>query len=122
MARALIIEDDDALREELVDLLETWGFDAVSVATGEAARAVYTGSFAVILCDYRLRSENGLDVLRSLAPPPAEERAMPRVLLMTGHLDLSAEARSEIDARGFGLLHKPLSAAALRAAITGAGA
>lgn len=117
MARALIIEDDDALREELVDLLESWDFDAVSVATGEAARTSNEGPFDVILCDYRLRAENGLDVLRSLDLERCG--AAPRVFLMTGHLDLSVDARSEMDAQGFGLLRKPLSATALRAAITG---
>lgn len=120
MARALIIEDDDALREELVDLLETWGFDAVSVATGEAARTANTGSFDVVLCDYRLRTENGLDILRSLELKRSGTAPEPRIFLMTGHLELTAEARSEMEAQGFGLLRKPLSGAALRAAITGA--
>lgn len=120
MARALIIEDDDALREELVDLLESWGYDAVSVATGEAACAAHSASFDVILCDYRLRTENGLDVLRALELGQFGD--VPRVFLMTGHLDLSNEARNEMQARGFGLLRKPLSAAALRGAITGVGA
>lgn len=120
MARALIIEDDDALREELTDLLESWGFDAVSVATGEAACAAHSAPFDVILCDYRLRTETGLDVLRALNL--GRSGKTPRVYLMTGHLDLSSEAHGEMEARGFGLLRKPLSAAALREALTGVGA
>ena len=119
MSRALIIEDDDALREELVDLLETWGFDAVSVATGEAARAAGDGPYAVVLCDYKLRTENGLDVLRSLKLRGCGDAPTPRVYLMTGHLDLTAAARDEIATLSLGLLLKPLSAGALRAIVLG---
>lgn len=118
MQKALIIEDDDALREELVDLLETWGFDAVSVATGAAAHAV-AGPFAVVLCDYRLQAENGIDVLRSLKLAGRPHGNAPRVFLMTGHVDLPGFEKDEIDLLGLDLLLKPVSAEVLRGAVTG---
>jgi CheY-like chemotaxis protein len=118
MARALIIEDDDALREELVDLLEGWGFAVTSVASGRGARAL-GGTFDIILCDYKLEHENGLDVLRSLPVMANATAVRPRAYLMTGHLDLTAASRHEIATLGLGLLLKPVSARMLQQLMAG---
>lgn len=113
MVRALIIEDDDALREELVDLLEGWGFAVTGVASGRSARSL-AEPFDIILCDYKLDQENGIDVLRSLPALANAAGRRPRAYLMTGHLDLTAASRHEIATLGLGLLLKPVSARMLQ--------
>lgn len=117
----LIIEDDDALRGELVELLRALGGSVVGVSDGDGALASsQIRSFDLILCDYKLRSENGLDVLKTLASRgrvPVPER----LYLMTAHLDLTQAARAEIAASTRGLLMKPIDIATLRQLVTTAG-
>lgn len=117
----LIIEDDDALRGELVELLKTLGAVVTGVSDGHGAIvASRAQTFDRVLCDYKLRNENGLDVLKALAGETGA--AMPdRFYLMTGHLDLTLAAREEIAASTRGLLMKPIRLAALRELVATAG-
>ncbi len=114
MPRILIIEDDEALRGELVELFGALGAAATGVRDGAGAEhACRAQAFDLVLCDYKLERENGLDVLRTLA------RGAPQALdadiyLMTGHLDLTRAAREEIASSTKGLLMKPVRAAMLR--------
>jgi DNA-binding NtrC family response regulator len=110
----LIVEDDDALRGELVELLKALGALAIGVADGaQAIHACHLQPFDLVLCDYKLRAENGLDVLKALgdvATPPAADHCY----LMTAHVDLTAAAQQDIESSTAGLLHKPIAAAMLR--------
>ena len=117
----LIIEDDDALRGELVELLKALGAAATGVCDGAAALASNrTKTFDLVLCDYKLRSENGLDVLKALAAE-TREPLPDRLYLMTAHLDLTVAARAEIAASTRGLLMKPIGVAQLRQLVASAG-
>ncbi|TKD51591.1 response regulator [Sphingomonas baiyangensis] len=114
MPRILIIEDDEALRGELVELFGALGATAIGVRDGAGAEAACCEqAFDLVLCDYKLERENGLDVLRGLArcAPHALEAD---IYLMTGHLDLTRAAREEIACSTKGLLMKPVRAAMLR--------
>lgn len=110
----LIIDDDDALRGELVELLRALGASVVGVHDGQSAMLCSSErTFDLVLCDYKLRSENGLDVLKSLAGG-ARAPGPDKLFLMTAHLDLTEAARVEIAASTRGLLMKPIKVAALR--------
>lgn len=117
----LIIEDDDALRGELVELLKALG--AVVTGVGDGAAAVASSraqAFDLVLCDYKLRNENGLDVLKALSG--ATSAPLPdQLYLMTAHLDLTQAARAEIAASTRGLLMKPIRLADLRHLVATAG-
>lgn len=118
----LIIEDEDELRCELVELFCALGARAVGAHDGySAASACKTHVFDLVLCDYKLRIDNGLNVLKSIVAQ-CHEVAVPYVYLMTGHLDLTLAARAEIATATNGLLMKPLSAAVLRDLMAKAGA
>ncbi len=110
----LIIEDDSELREELVEMASALGADAIGARNGEEARAACAAPIDVILCDYKLGSENGLDVLRSLRTGRSSAGKAPVAYLMTGHLDLTSAARQEIQRVTRGLFMKPLRAAVVR--------
>ena len=118
----LIIEDEDELRCELVELFCALGATATGVHDGRSASfACQSQAFDLVLCDYKLRVDNGLQVLKSIVAQ-YHEVAVPSVYLMTGHLDLTMAARAEIETSTDGLLMKPLSAAVLRDLMAKAGA
>ena len=120
MPRILIVEDDDALRSELAELLRALG--ALVICAGDGAGALaqcLDQRFDLVLCDYKLEAENGLDVLTALAALPLAPD--PRQLyLMTAHLDLTLAGQNDaMDAIG-GLLRKPISMASLRTIVAAA--
>ncbi|WP_426254861.1 response regulator [Sphingomonas sp. DC2300-3] len=121
MRHLLIIEDDDDLRHELVELVEALGGHAIGARSGHEALVLLdaTCSVDVILCDLRLKAESGLDVLRMLRHRRSTSTTEPTMYLMTGHLDLTAAALSDIATTTSGLFTKPLRTATLRAIVTG---
>ncbi len=83
--RVLAIEDDDydALAlEELLDRLDAFDVEFIHCADSRAGRhALATNPFDVIFLDYRLGSEDGLEVLRAIR----REGIRSPVIFMTGH-------------------------------------
>lgn len=110
-----VIDDELAIRQAMVQLLENWGH---SVITGGSSAALIAGAADtavpdLIICDYRLREgETGVAVIAAL------RRHFGRpvtAMLITG--DTAPDRIAEAQASGFLLLHKPLAAGKLRAAI-----
>ena len=65
--RVLIVEDDDAARLGLTELVRTWGFTVDAAADGEAALAL-VASFhpTIIVSDLFMPRMNGLELLKAL--------------------------------------------------------
>ena len=65
--RVLIVEDDDAAREGLTELVRTWGFTVESAADGEAGLA-RVASFrpTIVVSDLFMPKMDGLQLLASL--------------------------------------------------------
>ena len=78
----LIAEDEEGVRDSLIQVLREEGYDVVATADGTAAIAALAArAFDVVLSDLRMPGADGLAVLRharSTAPQTA-------VLLMTAH-------------------------------------
>lgn len=104
MNKILVVDDDPAVVEGLVALLQAESLDAVGAEDSETAeRLVREGFFAVVLSDLRLRTEND-----GLALIDAVTRISPRsrVAAMTGFL--TPELEAELARRGAQLvLQKP---------------
>ncbi|MGD2074012.1 MAG: SpoIIE family protein phosphatase [Gammaproteobacteria bacterium] len=65
--RILVIEDDAAVRFNMLSYLEDSGFCVAAEATGEAGlEAIHRQAPDVVLCDLRLPGLDGLDVLQRL--------------------------------------------------------
>ncbi len=112
----LAIDDEHAIRVAMTELLRSWGHTVVAAGGGDEAIAALAHMPApdLIVCDYRLRgSENGLDVIRRLQT--AIGTRIPAILV-TG--DTAPENIRAALTGGHPLLHKPLSHARLRAAVS----
>ncbi|OFX19353.1 MAG: hypothetical protein A2V77_19160 [Anaeromyxobacter sp. RBG_16_69_14] len=84
--RILVVDDNDALRSNIRELLEDEGWEVREARDGKEAMEAVAGFHpAVMLLDYRLPEMDGGEVLRRLGAIHAE----PRVVLMTA----SAEVR-----------------------------
>jgi two-component system cell cycle sensor histidine kinase/response regulator CckA len=101
----LVVEDNDAVRATLVELLTSSGYHVQAECDGETgirAADAYAGPLAFLVTDMMLPGVSGLEVARAVqARHPAC-----RVLFITGYLDLVL--RNALPA-GASLLQKPFS-------------
>lgn len=113
---ALCIDNEPAVLEGMETLLAGWGCKVLTASSGngaldEVSRATVIPD--IILADYRLDNETGLEAVTRLRE--AIRADIPTVFITADH---SPEVERELRARGFALLRKPLKAAALRAVMT----
>lgn len=108
-----IVDDDDAVRDSLKEVLGLFGFGTQTFVSGqEALDGADTFGSGCLLMDIRLPDLDGISVLEQLR---SRGVSIP-VVLMTGHDDLAGKARSpRIGA--FAVLEKPLSDKVLRETI-----
>lgn len=100
--RILVADDDASLRNSLVELLETagWQAEAVSRATQVADR-LREAMPDVILSDVRMPGMTGLDLLDSLDPTSA-----PPLVLISAHGDIPMAVRA-MQSGAYGFVEKP---------------
>ena len=100
--RALVVEDDRAMRQSVVDLLDADGWRVRDVPRGERAVAALADFDAdVILSDVRMPGISGLDLLKSLAA----DHAVP-VVLVTAHGDIPMVVEA-MQAGAYSFVEKP---------------
>ena len=93
----LVVDDDDGVRQSLIDVLASAGIRAVGAGRRDEAlglQAAYEP--AVVVVDYRLPDGSGIDLARELKERDAEAP----VLLLTGYasLDSAVAAVGQLDA------------------------
>lgn len=94
MARILVAEDDDAMRQFLAVALARSGHDVVAVGDGDsAARNIESDNYDLLLADIRMPGVDGLQLARA-----ARDR-MPKlpILLITGYAAEALGARDLIE-------------------------
>lgn len=111
--RALVIEDDDAVRTVLVRFLGSRGFVAESAQSGPAAlQLLRQGRFHLALCDVHMPGFSGVMVVRealSIDPDLA-------FVMLTGATD-AGTATEALSAGAFDYLMKPIDWTALEQSI-----
>jgi two-component system, sensor histidine kinase len=116
-ALVVVIDDEQAVRESMREVLQQWGARALLAASAEDAQAQLARvgeAPAAIIADYRLRdAENGIDAIRRLQETCGAE--LPGVLI-TG--DTAPDRLREAEASGYHLLHKPVRPVKLRALLS----
>lgn len=100
--RVLMVEDDRAMRQSLLELLEAagWRVEALSRADkAEAALATFKAD--VIVSDVRMPGQSGLDFLRNLDTATA-----PPVVLISAHGDIPMAVEA-MQAGAYSFVEKP---------------
>ncbi|MCX7853585.1 MAG: response regulator [Caldilineales bacterium] len=116
MARILVIEDETIVRENLVELLETEGYEVLAAADGrEGLELARTQAPDLILCDILMPEMSGHEVLEQLTRDP--------VTAMIPFIFLTARAEREDMRLGMSLgaddyITKPFTHADVLQAIT----
>jgi CheY-like chemotaxis protein len=112
-ALLLVVDDDESIREATRVLLEQFGAEVVTAASGAElfeSMALSRGIPDGLICDYRLRGgEDGIGLVARIRTEFNHE--IP-ALLITG--ETSATSLREIQASGLPVLHKPLMPDELR--------
>ncbi len=103
MQNVCIVEDDDAVRDALAELVESDGYRVLSYASAEEFVAGADATQVdVLIVDFRLPGMSGGELLKRL-----NERGMRLpVILMTGHADCD-EVGLGLDVQDVSFLTKP---------------
>jgi DNA-binding NtrC family response regulator len=78
--KILVIEDDDSVRNVLVQFLDLLGYDVVSVGNEKDAEKVFSSEFDIVITDLYLKGTTGIEIVNSLR----KKNPTVRVLYMTG--------------------------------------
>ncbi len=114
-AVVLVIDNEPAILEGMKKLLGGWGCTVLCAASGTQAAATLRASEApldMILADYHLDNEDGLEVIEMLRAMAGRPIA---AALITA--DRANETRAQARRHDVTCLHKPLKPAALRAVL-----
>jgi CheY-like chemotaxis protein len=116
LPRILVVDDNEALRENLAEALELEGFEPVTAADGASAwRRLAEESFGAVLLDLVMPGMDGRELLRRIRAEP--RLAELRVIVTTGYTGASARAGVPADA----FLHKPFGVRELLQALRSVG-
>ena len=115
MSRILVIEDEAAIREMVRFTLSRAGFELVEAADGAQARErLAEGDVDLVLLDWMLPGESGLDLLALLKGTPATARVP--VIMLTARAE-SGDKVVGLEAGADDYVAKPFSPAELTARI-----
>jgi signal transduction histidine kinase len=108
----LVVENDRDIRDAMTLLLEGWNCRVAAAASGietDEALAALGGAPDIVIADYDLGGENGIQVIDRIR----RRHATVEGVLVSG--DVSREAIKQADLAGYPMLHKPVRPARLRA-------
>ena len=115
MTKVLVIEDEEILRESILNILDTNGFGAIGAADGRSglqlAKEVVPD---LILCDVRMPELDGYEVLKALRQDPIAAE-IPLLFLTAENIQHVVHQGEQLGANGY--LTKPFSTAQLLNAI-----
>jgi two-component system phosphate regulon response regulator PhoB len=115
MTRILVVEDEAAIREMVQFTLSRAGFELVEAADAGAARArLAEGGIDLVLLDWMLPGESGVQLLTALKGDPATAR-LP-VIMLTARAE-SGDKVAGLEAGADDYVTKPFSPAELTARI-----
>ena len=85
--KALIVDDEPDIREELSEFVEDLGMQVETAANGEEALAKFYADreIAIVLSDLMMPGLNGLDMLDNMNTAPEAKERVKQVIFMTGN-------------------------------------
>ncbi|MBD0301753.1 MAG: response regulator [Tolypothrix sp. T3-bin4] len=115
MTKVLVIEDDEVLRESILDILGTRNFDVIGAEDGRRGLELAQEFVPdLILCDVRMPKLNGYEVLQAIRQDP-KTAAIPLIFLTAETIQNVLGKGQNLGANGY--LIKPFSTAELLEAI-----
>ena len=94
MARIVIVDDDEIVAEIAADALTAAGHMTDTVYDGaQALAAIYDGEPDLVILDYRLPGETGMEVLRHIRKLPRSTSML--VMMFTASRSRLLQARAE---------------------------
>lgn len=112
-AKILVVDDEEAIRLSLEDLLTRDGYEVIAVESGEAALSQIVGQrFDLALLDLRLKGIGGLEVLAALR----EQTLDTAVIVLTAHGSMDT-AINALRQGAHDYLLKPCDTASLRESV-----
>lgn len=115
MAKILIAEDDDAIRDLVARALKDDGHDLTATANGVAALdalSQHGGNFDLLLTDVKMPAMDGI----ALALAAGRDHPDMAIMLMTGYGD-QRERAHELDAFVHDVIAKPFSIDQIKGAV-----
>ena len=104
-ARVLVVEDDEVLRQLLVEVLSDEDYQVEAVETGEEGLETMEGDvFDIVLLDLNLPGMEGMDVLRLI--PTRQPDAQVVIMTAFGTVDTAVEAMKQ---GAFDYINKPFN-------------
>jgi DNA-binding NtrC family response regulator len=111
--KILVVDDDEDLRELIVQIFDSAEFETFSAKNGrEAFRIFETTKLDVVLSDVRMPEMDGVNLLKRIKE---KNNILPVVFLITGYSDLNPEEAKKYGA--VGLVTKPFDRDSLMIAI-----
>jgi CheY-like chemotaxis protein len=115
MAKVLVIEDEEILRESILNILKTNGFNAIEAEDGRSGLQLAKEFIPdLILCDVRMPGFDGYDVLKALRQDSLTA-SIPLLFLTADSLQNVMRQGEQLGANGY--LTKPFSTAQLVEAV-----
>jgi len=95
LTKVLVIEDEELLRESIVDILKTGGFTAVSAENGRKGLDLASEFVPeLILCDVRMPELDGYEVLKALRQDPVLENIL--LIFLTAETQQTVQRQGQI--------------------------
>lgn len=110
MPKILVIEDNNLIRETVLELLESRGFEAVGAENGQVGIDLAAQIPDLILSDVMMPQLNGFEVFVALRSHPATA-SIPFVFMTASEMEKALELKAD------GYLKKPCSVAEMLGAI-----
>lgn len=102
--KILIVDDEEALRDILVDELECEGASAEAAENGQKALEMLAQkTYDFVISDVRMPVMDGIELLKQICQKYGEIR--PKVLLLSGYTDLNPDEAIKLGA--LDLMEKP---------------
>ncbi len=112
----MVLDDDAAVRDSLVALLESDGHRVLAYASGEEFLAGYdAAATACLVTDVHMPGSNGLEILAALK---TRDAGLP-IIVITGHADVPMAVKA-MRAGAFDFVEKPIAGAAFLGAVRAA--
>jgi putative two-component system response regulator len=116
VGRVLCVEDEADVRELVLELLRSWGHDALGAGTGAELRAhLGDPALELVLCDVNVPDASGIEHLRMIV----RERPDVATFMVTG-VDDPALAQCALELGAYGYVVKPFEPTELRINVSNA--